>query len=119
MHLSERLQTLIAAARQDDLRVVCELTDAEMFQAVIERHRRQTAHDSVGGVVKVGKLLGHDGAALLEHDQRILYNHRLGRLYIHARILDEASFLCIATEHHHRFGKFVAIRECENIVARN
>ena len=94
MHLSRHLLISISSARQDDLRVVFELTDAKIVQIAIDWQTRQSAHDSVGGVVKAGALLGRDGAALHENNKRFLDNYGPGALlYIQARILDESSFL--------------------------
>ena len=118
-HLSGPLPILIKSARKDDLRVICQLADAEIMELAIVWQSRQSCLDGLGGVVKAGVLVGLCGAALLDHDHCIPENHGTGRLEIQAGILDEASFLCESIVQHQRFDKFSAIRECESIVARN
>ena len=96
-----------------------QLAYAKVYQFAIVWQSRQSCLDGLGGVVKAGVLGGREGVDLLEHDQSRLDNHRFGPLNIQARILDEVSFLWVTIEHHHRFSKFFAIRECENKDARN
>ena len=54
---------------------------------------RQSTLDCIGRDVKVGVLVRRDGVVIIEHDQRLLDNHRPGILDKQAGIIDAASFL--------------------------
>ena len=68
-------------------------------------------------IVEVVVLVGLDAAALLEHDQRLLDNHRPGRLDIQAGIFDAASLPRVAIVLKHGVAEFNISAPCEIKVA--